>query len=1154
MSFVHLRVHSDYSLSDGLCRVKKLPGWVADRGMPAVALTDQSNLFAMVKFYRGCLSAGVQPIVGADVWWGDSFESATPLTLLVQNQSGYLKLSEWLTAGFLDYQKNGRARIPSSAFEQGTEGLIALSGGLHGAIGQALIKNDVDDAEGILGQLTGWFPNRFYLEISRCGRSHEETVLHATVALADRTGVPVVATNDVRFPDQDLFEAHETRVCIASSHTLDDTRRVRQFTDQQYLKSAQEMCELFADIPDAIENTLVIAKRIGFQPKLGTYFLPEYPIPDGKTMDQFFRELSHEGLDKRLEKILPEDGAAAAEMQKTYRERLDFEVDVILQMGFPGYFLIVMDFINWAKNNGVPVGPGRGSGAGSAVAWALRITDLDPIEYDLLFERFLNPERVSMPDFDVDFCMVGRDRVIDYVAERYGRNAVSQIITYGSMAAKAVVRDVARAQGKPYAVGDKLSKLIPFEVGMTLEKALEAEPGLNELISMDEEAAEVMAMSRQLEGVVRGVGKHAGGVVIAPSKLTDFVPVYQPEGDDSPVTQFDKDDVESAGLVKFDFLGLRTLTIIDWALDIIRTQKGVELPDIEGLPLDDQATFKMLQRAETTAVFQLESRGMKDLIRRLQPSSFADIVALVALYRPGPLESGMVDDYINRKHGREPVVYPHPDLEPILKDTNGVILYQEQVMQIAQVLAQYSLGSADLLRRAMGKKKPEEMQKQRVMFMEGSGERGVDPELAGSIFDLMEKFAGYGFNKSHSAAYALVSYQTAWLKAHHPAAFMAAVMSADMGDVDKVVPLIEEARRMGLKVNPPDVNQGDLKFTVNAEGDVVYGLGALRGLGEGPISAILDARAHGDFTDLFDFCRRVDGQRVNKRAIEALIKGGAFDALNEPRHILFNALENAMGAANQARKSQAAGMDDLFGLGMDMPDQSHTDPYQDCRSSRSWNERERLAHEKETLGLYLTGHPIEAHREELQAFNVTSISKLRPSRDQRPRTGGLIIGMRTLRDRSNRPLSILTLDDRSARFEVMVSGDLHEQVRDKLVSDTLILCEGRVSFDERNQTNKMQCDKLLTLTEARMAYADALEVRLDADQVPVDFKKRLEPILNPHLGGRCPVQFRIQGRSASGVVRLGQGWCVHPTDELMLQLMDLFGDRRVRLCKEERVH
>lgn len=1151
MSFVHLRVHSDYSLSDGLCRVKKLPGWVAERGMPAVALTDQSNLFAMVKFYRGCLSKGIQPIVGADVWWGDTHETATPLTLLVQNQAGYLRLSEWLSEGFLELQKDGRALIQSRRFAEGTEGLIALSGGLHGGIGQALVKNDQQDAEGIASQLSEWFPNRFYLEISRCGRNNEETALHATLELADRMQIPVVATNDVRFPDQSAFEAHETRVCIASSFTLDDTRRVRQFTDQQYLKSADEMCELFADIPDAIQNTLNIAKRISFQPQLGTYFLPEYPIPDGKTMDQFFRELSHEGLDKRLEKILPADGEAAAAMQAEYRERLNFEVDVILQMGFPGYFLIVMDFINWAKNNGVPVGPGRGSGAGSAVAWALRITDLDPIEYDLLFERFLNPERVSMPDFDVDFCMVGRDRVIDYVAQRYGRNAVSQIITYGSMAAKAVVRDVARAQGKAYAVGDKLSKLIPFEVGMTLEKALDAEPGLNELMSMDEDAAEVMAMSRQLEGVVRGVGKHAGGVVIAPSKLTDFVPIYQPEGDDSPVTQFDKDDVESAGLVKFDFLGLRTLTIIDWALDIIKGQKGVELPDIETLPLDDAPTFKMLQRAETTAVFQLESRGMKDLIRRLQPNSFADIVALVALYRPGPLESGMVDDYINRKHGREPVVYPHPDLEPILKDTNGVILYQEQVMQIAQVLAQYSLGAADLLRRAMGKKKPEEMQKQRVMFMEGSGQRGVDPDLAGSIFDLMEKFAGYGFNKSHSAAYALVSYQTAWLKTHHPAAFMAAVMSADMGDVDKVVPLIEEARHMGMPVNPPDVNQGDLKFTVNAQGAVVYGLGALRGLGEGPISAILEAREHGPFTDLFDFCRRVDGSRVNKRAIEALIKGGAFDALGEPRSLLWGGLENAMGAANQARRSQAAGMDDLFGLGMDMPDQPQADPYIDCRGARAWNERERLGHEKDTLGLYLTGHPIEAHRDELSSFKVTPIGKLRPSRDARPRTGGLIIAVRTLRDRSNRPLSILTLDDRSARFEVVVSGDVQEQVREKLVADTLVICEGRVSFDERNQTNKMQCDKLLTLTEARKAFADALEVRLDADQVPADFKKRLHPILSPHRGGGCPVQFRIMGRSASGVVKLGQGWDVHPTDELMLQLAEVFGEKRVRLCKEE---
>ncbi|WP_420550709.1 DNA polymerase III subunit alpha [Litorivicinus lipolyticus] len=1153
MSFVHLRVHSDYSLSDGLCRVKKLPGQIKDRGMPAVALTDNANLFAMVKFYNGCVGAGIQPIMGADVLWGDSHETASALTLLVQSQAGYLRLSEWLTAGFLQHQKNGKVLLPTDLLAAGTDGLIALSGGIKGSVGMALMKGDADEAAGAASQLTALFPNRFYLEISRCGRSHEETVLHQTVALADQLGLPLVATNDVRFFNQGDFEAHETRVCIASSFTLDDPRRERQFTDQQYLKSADEMCALFADVPDAIENTLAIAKRCGFQPKLGTYFLPDYPVPDGKTIDQYFRELSHDGLGDRLAKILPADPTESAALEKTYRDRLDFEVDVILQMGFPGYFLIVMDFINWAKSNGVPVGPGRGSGAGSAVAWALRITDLDPIEYDLLFERFLNPERVSMPDFDVDFCMVGRDRVIDYVAQRYGRNAVSQIITYGSMAAKAVVRDVARAQGKAYAVGDKLSKLIPFEVGMTLEKALEQEPGLNELMSMDEDAAEVMAMSRQLEGTIRGVGKHAGGVVIAPSKLTDFVPVYQPEGEDSPVTQFDKDDVESAGLVKFDFLGLRTLTIIDWALDLIR-DSGADVPDIESIPLDDRRTFKLLQGAETTAVFQLESRGMKDLIRRLQPSTFADIIALVALYRPGPLESGMVDDYINRKHGREPVVFPHPDLEPILKDTNGVILYQEQVMQIAQVLAQYSLGSADLLRRAMGKKKPEEMQKQRVMFMQGSGERDVDPQLAGSIFDLMEKFAGYGFNKSHSAAYALVSYQTAWLKTHYPAAFMAAVMSADMGDVDKVVPLIEEARRMGLAVNPPDVNQGALKFTVNDDGAVVYGLGALRGLGEGPISALLDARADGPFSDLFDFCRRVDGTRINKRAIESLIKAGAFDGLNEPRHLLMGALESAMGAANQARKSEAAGMQDLFGLGIDSaPDPSTGgDAYVDVRKARVWNERERLAAEKHTLGLYLTGHPIEAHRGEIREFSITEIGRLRPSREGRPRTAGLIIAIRTLRDRSNRPLAIVTLDDRSARFELVLAGDTFEQYKDALVTDQIVVVEGKVSLDERNQTNKMQVDRLWTLTQARMAFADALEIRFAVDQVPATMKKRLHDILAPQRGGGCPVQFRISGREADGVVKLGHGWDVHPTDELMLQLTEVFGDTAVRLRKEER--
>ncbi len=734
------------------------------------------------------------------------------------------------------------------------------------------------------------FPERFYVELQRTNRVNDEEYLHAAVPLADRCGAPIVATNDVRFLKQDDFAAHETRVCIGEGRSLDDPRRPRLYSDQQYLKSPEEMAELFSDLPDAIENTVEIARRCNIEVKLGKHFLPDFPTPNGMNIDDYLRHASYEGLEERLAVLWPKDTTPNyEEVRQRYVDRLEFELNTIIQMGFPGYFLIVMDFIQWAKNNGVPVGPGRGSGAGSLVAYVLKITDLDPLAYDLLFERFLNPERVSMPDFDVDFCMDGRDRVIEYVADKYGRNAVSQIVTFGTMAAKAVVRDVARAQGKSYGLADKLSKMIPFEVGMTLEKAFEMEEPLREFLKNDEEAQEIWDMSLKLEGITRGTGKHAGGVVIAPTKLTDFSAVLCDEDGNGLVTQFDKDDVEQAGLVKFDFLGLRTLTIIKWALETIhreqRRRGETELVDIDRIPLDDKKTYDMLQKAETTAVFQLESRGMKELIKKLKPDCLEDMIALVALFRPGPLQSGMVDDFINRKHGRAPLSYPHPDyqyagLEPVLKPTYGIILYQEQVMQIAQVMAGYTLGGADMLRRAMGKKKPEEMAKQRGGFIEGCANNGIDAELAGNIFDLVEKFAGYGFNKSHSAAYGLVSYQTAWLKAHYPAPFMAAVLSADMHNTDKVVILIEECRSMKLRLDAPDVNTSEFKFTVNEDGRIVYGLGAIKGVGEGPVEAIVECRAEGGpFKDLFDFCSRVDLKRINKRTLEALIRSGALDRL-----------------------------------------------------------------------------------------------------------------------------------------------------------------------------------------------------------------------------------------------------------------------------------
>ena len=914
--FVHLRVHTEFSLRDSIVRIGELVSASAQLEMPAVAVTDICNVYGLVKFYKAAQSKGVKPIFGADLQLRTGDELSW-VTALVMNDEGYRQLIALISRAYVEGQEQGLPIVQRAWLEQAQSGLIFLLG--RGSdVGQALLGSDPRHADTLLQRWLKHSASRVYLELQRTQREGDELFVHAAVDLASRVSCPVVATNDVRFIRAEEFEAHEVRVCVSQSYTLDDPRRPRQYSREQYFKSAEAMAELFADIPEALANSVAIARRCSLGLTLGKNYLPDFPVPAGMTMASYFAQLSHEGLDARLAKLFDVNQPDFAAIQQQYRERLEFELNIINQMGFAGYFLIVMDFIRWAKQNGVPVGPGRGSGAGSLVAYSLLITDLDPIKYDLLFERFLNPERVSMPDFDIDFCMEGRDRVIEYVANHYGREAVSQIITFGSMAAKAVVRDVARVLGKSYGLADRIAKLIPFTPGISLKEAREQEPLLNELLTDPlandhEDALEVWDMALRLEGLTRGVGKHAGGVLIAPGKLTDFTAVYA-DDEGKWVSQYDKDDVESVGLVKFDFLGLRTLTIIDWALKDInakRARRGEQPIDIETIPLNDPRPYQLMSEGKTTAVFQLESRGMKELIKKLKPSRFEDVVALVALYRPGPLESGMVDDFINRKHGRANVAYPHPELEPVLENTYGVILYQEQVMQIAQVLAGYSLGGADMLRRAMGKKKPEEMAKERVKFMEGSGARGVDPEQAGGIFDLMEKFAGYGFNKSHSAAYALVSYQTAWLKVNYPAEFMAAVLSSEMANTDKIVTFIEECRAMGLTIRPPAVDESVFRFQANDDGHIVYGLGAIKGVGEGPVESLLSSREQdGLFKDLFDFCSRVDLRKLNKRALEALIRAGALDAQGPSRASLMATIETAVAAAEQQSRNQDAGMVD----------------------------------------------------------------------------------------------------------------------------------------------------------------------------------------------------------------------------------------------------
>jgi len=1169
VSFVHLRVHSEFSLVDGLVRIKPLVKTLAGMNMPAVAITDQSNMCSLVKFYKAAMGAGIKPICGADLWLAgaDADAPLSRICLLAMDGQGYRNLTELISRGWVEGQRGGLVVVQRDWIASASEGLIALSAAREGDIGMALLNGNEADAEALLRDWMGMFPERFYVEVQRTGRPGDEDYLHAAVALADRLGAPLVATNDVRFISQSDFDAHETRVCIGEGWTLEDPRRPRLYSDQQYLKSSEEMAELFSDLPEALANTVEIAKRCNIQVQLGKHFLPDFPTPNGMGIDDYLRHVSHEGLEERLAVILPKDSTPDYEARRqVYLDRLKFELDIIIQMGFPGYFLIVMDFIKWAKNNGVPVGPGRGSGAGSLVAYVLKITDLDPLAYDLLFERFLNPERVSMPDFDVDFCMDGRDRVIEYVADAYGRNAVSQIITFGTMAAKAVVRDVARVQGKSYGLADRLSKMIPFEVGMTLEKAYEQEEVLRDFLKGDEDAREIWDMALKLEGVTRGTGKHAGGVVIAPTKLTDFSPIACDEEGGGLVTQFDKDDVEAAGLVKFDFLGLRTLTIIKWAMETInREQAKNDLPDvnIDFIPLDDKKTYELLQRAETTAVFQLESRGMKELIKKLKPDCLEDLIALVALFRPGPLQSGMVDDFINRKHGRAELAYPHPDyqydgLRPVLAPTYGIILYQEQVMQIAQVMAGYTLGGADMLRRAMGKKKPEEMAKQRGGFIEGCAQNGIDADLAGNIFDLVEKFAGYGFNKSHSAAYGLVSYQTAWLKTHHPAPFMAAVLSADMHNTDKVVVLIEEVRSMKLRLDAPDVNTSEFKFTVNDGGRIVYGLGAIKGVGEGPVEAIVEARAQGGpFKDLFDFCERVDLKRINKRTLDALIRSGALDRLgpyfhdelkayqaniDRNRAILLSALEEAIKSAEQTARTADSGHADLFGGLFVEPD---ADVYANHRKARELTLKERLRGEKDTLGLYLTGHPIDEYESEIRRFARQRIVDLKPSRETQT-IAGMIIALRVMKNKKGDKMGFVTLDDRSGRIEASLFADAFMSAQALLQTDAMVVVEGEVSNDDFSGGLRLRVKQVMTMEDARTRLAESLRLKVAHDALKGDRLHWLGELITRHRGA-CPITLEYIGSDAKAMLRFGDDWSIDPADGLIQALRDQFGRENVFL-------
>ncbi|HET7672862.1 MAG TPA: DNA polymerase III subunit alpha [Burkholderiales bacterium] len=1134
--FVHLRMHSEYSVSDGIVRIDDAVKRAAGDHMPALALTDAGNLFGMVKFYGAARAAGVKPVIGADCWIQNDTERDKPtrLLLLCASRAGYLRLCELLSRAWLENQHRGRALIARAWLAERAEGLIALSGFLGGDLAAPLLSDQADPADRIARQWSEIFPGRYYIELQRASQANGEALLARSVALAGRLRLPVVATHPVQFLGPEDFKAHEARVCISQGFLLGDQRRPRPFTEEQYFKSQEQMAALFADAPQALENAVEIARRCNLEIALGKTRLPDFPTPPGVTLEQHLKDEAEAGLARRAAEL-----GLAAETLPRYRERLAFEIQTIVQMGFAGYFLIVADFINWAKRNSVPVGPGRGSGAGSLVAYSLGITDLDPLRYDLLFERFLNPERVSMPDFDIDFCQNGRDRVIDYVRRKYGEASVSQIATFGTMAARAVVRDVGRVLDLGYNFCDQIAKLIPVQPGknVTLDDARKAEPLLAEREKNEDEVRELLELGEKLEGVVRNVGMHAGGVLIAPGRLTEFCPLYAAEGTSNVISQLDKDDVEKIGLVKFDFLGLTTLTILDWAEQSVRAL-GLSDFSLAKVPLDDAPTYQLLSNGNTTAVFQLESRGMRDLIRRARPDRFEDVIALVALYRPGPMD--LIPDFIARKHGEQRVEYLDERLVPILGPTYGIMVYQEQVMQIAQVIGGYSLGGADLLRRAMGKKKPEEMAQQREIFVAGALHNGLSKAKATQLFDLMEKFAGYGFNKSHAAAYALLAYHTAYMKAHHGAAFLAANLSAVMDDTDKVRQFYEDGLANRLAILPPDINASEHRFVpVDAE-RVRYGLGAVRGTGESAIGAIVEARRQGPFTDLFDFCRRVDKRMVNRRVVEALVRAGAFDAIDARRARLLASVGRALEAAEQ--EERAASQTSLFGEA-EAP-RGGADAYFDVPD---WDLRQKLLEEKAALGFSISGHLFSVYERELKGFMRTPLAKLSPG--ERVWMAGVVTQARTQMTRRGR-MMVVTLDDSSAQVEITVFNELYEKCRDKIREDALLVVAGKVQRDEFSGGLRVGAEELLDLETLRLRFAARLRISMNGNTDQMRDAQRLQQLLAPYRasgGGACQVVVAYRNSLAACDVALGDSWRVRPDSQLLAELGAWLAPENVQL-------
>ena len=1151
LDFVHLHVHSEYSLVDGIIRVNELVDQTLKHGYHSVALTDLTNLFGLIEFYRSARMNGIKPIVGSEIRVAKDIDSiSAPLVLLAMNKQGYINLTKLVSKAFVEGQVNGEPVVLFNWLEEFSDGLIALSGGMEGHIGNSVLAGNDQLSESRIDFFMKIFGDNFFIEIQRTGKSNEQEYNASVLELAAKMNVPVVATNNVRFlnaVDPDIspsdFEAHEARVCIQRGDILDDPRRPKNYTEEQFFRSKEEMIELFSDIPEALINTVKIASKCNIDLELGKFYLPDFEVPDEFSREDFLRKLSKEGLTKRIDDIKKSIDPYNIE-EALYIERLDYELDMICKLDFAGYFLIVADFVNWAQKNEIPVGPGRGSGAGSIVAYALGITAIDPMKYDLLFERFLNPDRVSNPDFDIDFCIEGRDKVLEYVTNRYGKDSVAQISTRGTMAARAVLRDVVRVLGKPYGFGDRLAKAIPDVLGISLEEAYK-EKQFKETIDESDESREVFDMALKLEGLSRSVGTHAAGVVIAPTALTDFTPLFLDPDKGTVASQFDMGDVESAGLVKFDFLGLKTLTVIDQSVRRINSKvsnKKDEI-DIENLSLRDPQTFELLQRGETTGIFQLESRGMRDYLKQLIPNDFEDIVSMNALYRPGALGMNMVDSYINRKHGKEEVTYGHESVKKILSTTYGVIVYQEQVMQIAQELSGFSLGQADILRRAMGKKKKEEMESLRSTFVEGAIKKNVNERYAANLFDQIEQFAGYGFNRSHSVGYALIAYQTAWLKAHYPAEFMSSILSCDLGNTDNIQLFVDDCKNIGLTVLSPDINLSSYRFEDLDSKTILYGLGAIKGIGESLVDQIVSEREDGKFEDMYDFCMRVGFNKINKRILTALIGSGAMDCLGE-RESLFKRIDSCLKNAEQASERNKSNIKDLFGEDVMEPIEDETNDEIDFDSvSAEWN----------ALGYYLDSHPLENKKREVRNMCGFFISELQ-SETHTQRIAGCLMQFNVRQGKRGR-FAFATLDDGSGKIEVSIWADVFEKYRNLLKKGQVLIVEGIIEKDDYSDSmrHKMIAEKILTFDQARYEYIKNIKIDIEDDiEQTNEIVRSLKEIATSNEGNTVLISYK--GNSAKADIILPDNFSVKLDDAVIKTLDKRFGAENVEFVYHSQIH